>query len=373
MKPNRFAFHIAAFLVTLVALFVFSGSGHTGEIQDRLLCHALGIDFAQGEYKVTLQAFKPSGAGSDTPVDITKSNIEVIKGSGRTVSEALRQCENEHGKEVFLGHLKLICLGSSVTLTQPRSLFEFCLRDRTVYLGVDICLADNAGELMSTELSSEMLATENYTYVIEKNADKSRTVRCRLLDMLSLQKDDCAAMPVLTVQMPDEKSEKLSEPTIQVAGTALFKGGVLMPEMLGTNDIAAFCMLCGTGKQADIVIDNGGEKVSVSLAKGSSKRSVGQGSDGLVYNCRLSVVVHRVKDAASVSDPDETARQVKRLLSQQLVRLFEKCVSEQECDIFGVGRLLRHSYPKTYLASAGDLGQLYRTAVCEAQIECLVE
>lgn len=373
MRTGRFGLHIAAFLVTLAAVYMFSGSGHTSEIQDRLLCHALGIDFAQGEYQVTVQAFKPSGAGSDTPVDITVSNIEVIKGSGRTVSEALRQCENEHGKEVFLGHLKLICLGKSVTLSQPRSLLEFCLRDRTVYLGVDICLARSARELLSTELSSEMVATENFTYVIEKNSEKSRTLRCRLLDVLSLHDDGCAAMPVLAAHIPDEKAEKLTEPTIQVVGTAVFKHGELLPETLETGDIAALCMICGTGKQADIVLDAGGEKVSVSLSKGSVKKTVGQGSGGLEFRCSLTVVVHRIKDAASGCSPDETGRQVKQMLSEQFVSVFEKFANERGCDIFGIGKLLRQKYPSTYLENEGELEKFYRTAVCEVGVECLVE
>ena len=372
MKPSRFALHVAAFLVTLAAVCALSGSGHTREIQDRLLCHALGIDFAQGEFQVTAQVFKPSGAGSDTPVDITKSNIEVIKGSGRTVSEALRQCENERGKEVFLGHLKLICLGETVSLSQPRSLFEFCLRDRTVYLGVDICLAKSARELLATELSSEMVATENYIDVIGKNAEKSRTVRCRLLDVLSLHSGGSIAMPILSAKLPSE-NEKLTEPTIQVAGTALYKGGELLPEALGTDDCAAFCMLCGTGTQADILLDAGSEKVSVSLAKGSAKRSVGQGSGGLVYKCSLTVVVHRIKDAASACEPDEIGRRVKAQLSEQFVGLFERCANERACDIFGIAKLLRQRYPSTYLENEGDLDRFYRTARCEVGVECLVE
>ena len=117
----------------------------------------------------------------------------------------------------------------------------------------------------------------------------------------------------------------------------------------------------------------GGEKVSVSLSKGSVKKSVGQGSGGLEFRCSLTVVVHRIKDAASGCSPDETGRQVKQMLSEQFVSVFEKFANERGCDIFGIGKLLRQKYPSTYLENEGELEKFYRTAVCEVGVECLVE
>ena len=57
MRSSRFGFHAALLCAALIAIFVFSGYDHTVEIQDRLLCHALGIDYDGAEYEVTVQAF----------------------------------------------------------------------------------------------------------------------------------------------------------------------------------------------------------------------------------------------------------------------------------------------------------------------------
>lgn len=375
MRFSRFGVHTALFCAALIAIFVFSGHRHTVEIQDRLLCHALGIDFSGGEYEVSVQAFKPSGTGSDTPVDITQSNIEIVSGRGKTVSEALEQCENTRGKEIFLGHLQLICLGKSVDLAQPRSLFEFCLKDKSVYLGVDICQSDStAKELMKVELSNDMLATENYVAVIEKNAEKSRTMRCRLLDMLNSESGaQCVGIPVLAVVRPPQNETELVEPVLTVKETALITGGKTADVQLDPADSAALFFMHSGSKEADMVIRDGGNNYSVSVSKKRCHAKVEQGNGVLLYKAHLTVVVHRLKDAVSAVKPETVNQIVAQRLTEQFRDTFRRCVNEQKADAFGIRKMLRQSYPKTFLDYEDSLDELYETAQGELEIECLVE
>ncbi len=374
MRYSRFGFHAALLCITLIAIFVLSGYDHTVEIQDRLLCHALGIDYDGAEYEVTVQAFKPSGAGSDTPVDITKSNIEVVHGKGKTVSEALEECENQRGKDIFLGHLQLICFSKNIDFSKPKQLFEFCLKDRTVYLGVEICLSETtARELMEVELSNDMLATENYTDVIDKNAEKSRTVCCRLLDILNIHDNACALLPVLSVKEPPEDKKELTELVLNISETAIVMNGKVLDKTLEAKDIGAFCLLCSEGKQADLVLERDGERFSVSISKGSGRLRAEQGDGILLYKARLTVVVHRLKDIDGSYDPKIIGDLVKNELREQLERVFRTCVNENGADVFGIWKLVRQKYPKTFLEYKGDLKKLYSSAQAEFEVECLVE
>lgn len=375
MKISRFAGQVIFFCLAVIAIFVLSGYSHIIEIQDRLLCHALGIDVSGDEYEVTVQAFKPSGAGSDTPVDITKSNIEIVTGKGKTVSQALQDCENKRGKDIFLGHLQLISLGKSVDLSDPRRLFEFCLKDRTVYLGVDICMSDtSARELMEVELSNDMLATENYIAVIEKNAEKSRTVRCRLLDLLnSLDGRMNIAMPVLKVVQPDEEQKELSEPMLKIARTALIKDGKLLDMSLDSDNSNAFCLLRDCCDEIDLLIDYDGEKLSLRISKSRSLATVEQGAGALLYKVHLTVVVHRLKDIVNDYDTSKVEEIVKQRLTEQFDDTFKNCINHEKIDVFGIWKLLRQKYPKTYLEYEDRLDELYQTAQGEIEVECLVD
>ena len=59
MKISRFGVHMALFCAAVAAIVIFSGHDHTVEIQNRLLCHALGIDHSDGRFEVSAQVFKP--------------------------------------------------------------------------------------------------------------------------------------------------------------------------------------------------------------------------------------------------------------------------------------------------------------------------
>jgi spore germination protein KC len=375
LKFSKFGVHTALFCAALIAIFIFSGHSHTVEIQDRLLCHALGIDFSDGEFEVSAQVFKPSGTGSDTPVDITQSNIEIVGGRGKTVSEALKMCENTRGKEIFLGHLQLICLGKSVELANPRSLFEFCLRDKSVYLGVDICQSNTtAKELMKVELSNDMLATENYVEVIERNAEKSRTMRCRLLDLLSCGSDgQCVGIPVLAVIQPSKEDEELTEPVLAVKDTDLVTDGKTADVWLDPDNSAGLFLMHDGSKEADLVLQDGGEDFSICVSKKRCNAKIEQGSGALLYKAHLTVVVHRMKNAANAPDPETIGRKVAQKLTEQFDGAFKRCVNEQKADAFGICKRLRQSYPKTFLEHENNIESLYETAQGKLEIECLVE
>ncbi len=168
MKIERFTMALFVFIAGSFVLLYSSSNLHGPDLRRRLLCHAVGIDVEKGEFHITAQIFKPSQPGSDTPVDITQTNVEVLDGRGKTIPQAIADCERQRGKKLFLGHLKLICLGRNVDLSKPRDLFGFCLGDKTVCLETDICFCtDSAQELLQTHMTTEMISTENYINLLE--------------------------------------------------------------------------------------------------------------------------------------------------------------------------------------------------------------
>ena len=377
MRYSRFGVFTVLFCICAVMMFALSE--HNVEIHDRLLCHAMGIDFENGEYRVTIQAFKPSGAGSDTPIDITKSNIEIISASGRTVSEALEQCESFRGKTVFLGHLQLICLGRSTDLSDPESLFEFCLKDRTVFLGVNVCLSDTtAAELMQIEMTTDTLSTENYTSVIEKNSEKARTVKCTLLDFFKngSQRQDLA-IPMLRARQRNtdkpQTEEQGGEPLLEVTGTALIKDGQVLEESVGTQGSSGLFLLFDECRRADIVLDTNGKKISVQTRKKSLKQRISVQNGIVIYRPKLTVVVERLKDIVDSARPQEVAGQISQMLSSQIADEAGKCLNDRKTDIFGLWKHLRQRYPEMYLESGGNMDRIYEQVLVQPEVECLVE
>ena len=367
MRNNRFAYYTTLFLLSLCVLFVISGNTHNVEIQKRLLCHAMGIDFEQGEYEVSLQVFKPSESGSDTPVDITKSNIEVICAKGRTVSQAIDNCESQRGKVVFLGHLKLICLGEGVKASEPKKLFDFCLDHKTVYLGLDICCAEtSAKELMQTRLTTEMVSTENYIDLISQNAERSRCGRCRLIDLLSGMDVKAVAIPVVSVHKEENKNE---EPRLEITKSVLMtQEGILSATV--TEEYPAVFLLSESGKEAYIPAEADGETIDIRLEKKSLKRTVVFQNGRVDYTAEMTVVAHRPKEFTRNVSKNEIADYVEKLLKKQFQTGFEHCVKENNADIFGVKKLVRMKYPQQYLKYNG---MILESTTGDLKVTCHVD
>lgn len=377
MRVSRFGIFVIFFCVSVISIFVLSGHSHTVEIQQKLLCHAMGVDYENGEYSVTIQAFKPSGAGSDTPVDITKSNIEVVGGKGKTIAQALEHCETTKGKTVFLGHLQLICFGRSVDFSDPKRLFEFCLKDKTVYLGVSICLSDTtAKELMELQLTNSALSTENYTAVIDKNEEKARSVKCTLLDFFKNSNNTSSvAVPVLRANAKGEEPEKKQsdKPALELVSTAVISGGKVLPTELSPDNCAGFCLLHGKCKQAVLALTLQGGKSSVQLTVKSRGRRINTENGRLVFNAELTVVVQKVKDIVTEYQPQEVSQKVKEVLQRQFDEIYEKIEQGEKADILGICRQIRHEYPKTYLEYEDDPQKIIELTRAKLDVQCLVQ
>ena len=75
MKKRKIQVAVVLFIAAVTLLF--SSFGRQVDIEERVLCHAMGVDYENGEYNVSLQVFKTQSMGSDTPLDVSQSNIRL--------------------------------------------------------------------------------------------------------------------------------------------------------------------------------------------------------------------------------------------------------------------------------------------------------
>ena len=184
MKKRKIQVAVVLFIAAVTLLS--SSFGRQVDIEERVLCHAMGVDYENGEYNVSLQVFKTQSMGSDTPLDVSQSNIQTVNCKGRSIRDAIEGCQYQLGREIFFGHLQIICFNKNIDLSSPEELFSFAIKDKNVFLGVELCLAENtAEELMNVQLTRGTMSSENFTQVIKMGVKNGITVECRLIDLLS--------------------------------------------------------------------------------------------------------------------------------------------------------------------------------------------
>lgn len=392
MKKRRLQI-IAVIMITAVTL-LFSSFGRVLDIDDRVLVHAMGIDFADGEYNVTLQVFTTQGMGSDTPVDVSQSNIQVISRKGKTVREAIDGCQYELGKEIFLGHLQLICFGNTVDFSNPEELFSFAIKDKNVFLGVKLCMTENtAEELMNVQLTRGTMSSENFTKVIDMGVKNCITVECRLIDFLScINSPQYVAMPILTEEQSAEsggsqeqqggqasgqgggqEQNSRQEPVIKISGTALIKNGEVLDDYLTHSEASGTAWLMGKAKQYDMVIEYENRRLDVKVTNDGRKIKLENKNGELIYKADITVLAHASMDVRTEEDSEKIAKLVNEQLKDYFYSAWDKTVKQNGEDIFGIWKMLRHQYPKSYMEYEDRLDEIYSAVKLNANIKCRVE
>ena len=100
MKTLKTLFYIAAALLCC-------GCMPNTQLEERAIVQAAAVDFADGEYRLTMQVFDPGSSvenagGSDAYL--------LLKGSGTSLTQAAQQAA-EKGKEIYLGSCQVLLIG----------------------------------------------------------------------------------------------------------------------------------------------------------------------------------------------------------------------------------------------------------------------
>ena len=367
MRREKALYLISAIVMVCVMLSSF---GRSISIDKRGIVHAMGIDECDDGYRVSLQIFQPGGGGADTAVDVTKPNVTPAVCEGRTVSDALAKAKSSTGKELFFGHLQLICLGRGTPLDDPDDLFAFALGDKNISPSANVCMAENTAEeliTISVGITEEETSAEALTRLLEVSREYSDTTGCDLIDILSAEQ--VPTIPVLRVKSSDtdsgEGSTEVSS-VIELAGTSAGSGGT----MLDTKEALAAAMLSGKADKGHIVSEISAGSVTSSLDSFSIKRDIDIKDGRLVVTSgiKLTAAPDRVLDSSQCA---ELSNAISAELEKNCLELQRKMYSEGR-DIFGTQKLIKHIMPELWLKYSSSPESLLKAAVPVTEVEVRV-
>lgn len=366
-------------LVTLLMVTVMLSSFGRGlDINQRSLVHAIGIDTDEDGFKVTLQIFKPSGAGSDTPVDSSESNVRLISSHGKSVEEALADARAQTGQELFFGHLQVICIGSSTDLSAPEKLLAFALKDKSIYPGTPVCLGEaSAEEVITAQPDFEETSAEAISKILETNSKFSNTVSCELIDIVT-QSSEGVALPVLSVQedMSGKQGEGGGEEkpkTVVMSSTAMISGGKVSDISLSREEAMCASFILGKGKSGSISIGDEGDNFSAEVKRNSTVRSAELENGKLIFNCTVTLVADPFFDIHDSRTSYEIAQRIEDYLNACTQSLVHKSSTLANADILEISKLVRHSFPKLYMRYEADPTALVSLAQIRIEYDVKVE
>ncbi|MBR6338118.1 MAG: hypothetical protein IKR76_10385 [Ruminococcus sp.] len=332
-------------LIIAAAAVIILSKGRTPGITEQSIVHAIGIDKAEGGFSVTLQIFKPEAAGADTPVDISKANFKTLTATGRDMESCLYELSNKAGGGLFLGHLQLIVLGEGADFESAEQLFSPLRNDKSIYLGVYLACAENAGDIVSFPIKENAVTAENYRPIAENAAARGSTILARLIDIDTCL-DECGslAMPYLEI---NGKGESRS---LDVAGSAILGTHGFYDCRLSDEECSALSLLLDT--HTDLSLPKSTRISGRGIPLESVKSRISFSEQGGELICRISV-------KAAAYEQADIPQGLADDMTERLANTLKKYIKKYHTDPARLFEQLRLKKPALYAKYKGRLYELY--------------
>lgn len=188
-------------LLFAIVFAIFLSGCATGEVQQRVVIHAIGIDKHDKGFEVSYQVFS-GGEGSDSgPVDANEDTVKTLLSQGKTLTACEESLELQTGKDVFFGDTELILVSEEL---KDRDITEFLqyFRNADVYLGVNVCYCrGKAKDTVGAKLDQGAATAILLRGVVERALSEGRACSSRIIEISNALADgESIAIPILSLE-----------------------------------------------------------------------------------------------------------------------------------------------------------------------------
>lgn len=344
---------IKVFILALTAAVLFSGCKPIGEVQRRIVVHAIGIDPIEGGYEVSYQVFTGGEAQSGGPVDASESTVITLLAQGRTLYETEESLRLQTGKEVFLGDAELIVISEDLK-DEPLVDFLNYFRRSDVYLGVNVVFCrGSAKDTIGAKLEQDSATAILLRGVVESAIEAGRACSSRIIEISNaIDSGEGAAIPVLKLEKGEEKPDDVTvtDLTIGVFDSAVISSDGGHGEM-DENATMGLRLLRGDVSETslEVMTEKGVASVKIERIKLSRKVTV---RDGLPH---ISAVIKGKYDVM-FSPEGVSDAEVKNAAEEQIIWLCDRGFTasrDSGTDLLRLKRMLE-KYEPHYAENLGD-------------------
>lgn len=384
---------IFLFLLSTSVLLSFTSCIKHYELKEIAIVQAIGIDYEEELFHLTLQIYSPQGPGGTTAIDTGKNNSTIIKSEGRTLAEAIEKASTTQGNNIFTGHNRVLILGHSFAQNGIRQVFSYFNRSALTRQNVQVLLAEKtAEEIVSTDLIQGILAAETIEKMV-KNANKNgliyETPYYRLSKNMNLY-GGCEAIPIISISHAEEASAQKKDAEesesdsssiqeagkLQVAHTGLFRDYRLI-DTLEEEESRGLLLLSGELKECTLIADDPKfNKVSVNLYSCKVHLSPSLRNGKVCYtltvkaDASLDEVLQPQEVALTEKELQRIETECEKLLSSAAKRCFQTVANKNQTDLLYLSELLRQTDYSFWKAQNGDFSSLLKNA--SLQTDCTV-
>lgn len=414
---------VSLIAAVLALQLVCAGCMHSVGLGQRAVVQAMGIDYQDGEFSVTMQMYDTQGKASES------SDVRIARARGKTLTEILSNSAVEQGKQLFLGSMHLVIIGEGLAQKGTAETLRFLNATQQIppTLTLAVCEGE-AGALMEKGAEAQAFSAHAIFDTVTAAQKSGRAPRVELLDMIAALESEegtvAGMIPLLAIEeeavkekstrpqgdplldqllggegkeepasggSEDEegassdaaggKEEKAGKQQGQasrllLAGAAVLQEG-RMEQIVPAQETQALCLL---GDQAQVMPFTVSGPVfgraSVVTYHISSKIDPEPMADNIVFRVQVELRGTLLETQEPMEMGEQELRVVAALLEKQIRADLERALSaacHQGYDPLGLARTVRRRLPAFYEGHAGKWSSVMEDAGFDVTVSCRVD
>lgn len=363
------------FLCVVVCINLCGCLPHT-ELDEQAVVEAIGIDFSDGEYEVTVQYFGMEGSGGNYPIDASKANVITVSGKGESVSTALESGSVKCGKNFMYGITTIIVIGKEALKQDVVKTLSFAESIYQSNPNLLIAASEKASDVMDVKFKEGIISVEGLKMLLKNSQYHGLGKNVKMLELLSEQrrKDAGTALPLLKV-VETGTSATDDGKAVELSGGYLITGRTFKDE-LSLADLSGLQLLSENPKNTTVSATINGEHIEATLYGIRCETDYHYEGEKLYFSIKLNAD-GKYTDSQLKNKDASFGEAVEKACASIICERIEKAVADTVlkygCDPFGLKYVISSRNHKEWIRIEDNFGELLKNATfsvsCDIDID----
>ncbi len=336
-------------LCTVLAVFLLSSCSGIEiiELNERLIIEAIGIDYSDGKYTVTIEGLDSFTAGSDSSSISSGKLTKCYNFEGETIGMAMNSISQITGQIPLFSQARVLIIGYDTAKEKLSESLDFFRREYTTRTDILVAVAEKtAEEAISADFGENVSAGNIFEAAISSYRHTGKSTYTPLYRFLNslMGETDSAYCPLIGI-----KDNTLSDTKeVSLKGTAVFSrdGEILI---LSPEETLALMIINNDAENGDITIPAGNGICTFEIIDSKTRTKITPCEGKMLIDISVSLLCDipefQSSDFGGLSktDTEATAASAAEKISGLLSGLINRVYLNENSDAFSFGRKINLS------------------------------